>query len=49
MEDGFVKLERNIKNRRWYNNVNVFKLYIHLMLCANWEAGEFMGIHAKRG
>lgn len=48
-DSGFIKLKRVIKNWQWYTDIKVFKLYIHLILCANWEEGEFLGIHVERG
>ncbi len=48
-EIGFLKLDRKIMSWRWYKNTNTFRLFIHLLLCANFEKGEFEEHTIERG
>ena len=45
----FIKLDRNIKNWRWYQNANTFRVFVHCLLSANVSPYEFEGITIKRG
>lgn len=45
----FIKLDRNIKNWRWYQNANTFRVFVHCLLSANVSPREFEGITIKRG
>ena len=45
----FIKLDRNIKNWRWYQNANTFRVFVHCLLSANVYPYEFEGITIKRG
>ena len=45
----FIKLDRNIKNWRWYQNANTFRVFVHCLLSANVSQYEFEGITIKRG
>ncbi len=47
--DGFIKLSRNIMDWRWYKNPNTLRLFLHLLLCANYTDGEFENYTIKRG
>ena len=46
---GFVKLERNILNWKWYGNANTMRVFIHLLLIANYEDREFEQMVIRRG
>ena len=46
---GFVKFDRKIKEWGWYTDVKTFKLFFHLILCANFTDGFFLGVPIKRG
>ena len=47
--NGFIKINRNILDWRWYGDDNTFRVFFHLLLKANYQDGEFE-IHAiKRG
>lgn len=46
---GHIKLDRKILNWEWYTDVNTFKLFLHLLLKANWEDGRFQGVEVPRG
>ena len=47
--NGFVKVNRNILDWRWYGDVNTFRVFIHLLLKANYKDGEFEIHTIKRG
>lgn len=44
-----IALSRKIKHWGWYTDANTFRVFIHLLLCANWKDGEYLGIPVKRG
>lgn len=45
----FIKLDRNIRQWRWYQNANTFRVFIHCLLSANVAPREFEGATIKRG
>jgi hypothetical protein len=45
----FIKLHRCIEEWEWYKDVNTFKLFIHLLVEANWKDGSWKGVLIKRG
>lgn len=47
--NGFIKINRKILGWRWYQNVNTFKLFIHILLTANIKDKEWQGELIKRG
>ena len=49
LENGFVKLHRNLLKWEWYKDSNTFKLFIHLLLTANYYDEKWKGIIVKRG
>lgn len=46
---GFICLYRQITQWEWYKNPNTFRLFIHLLLMANYTDGRFEGEIIKRG
>ena len=48
-ENGFIKINRNILNWRWYGDDNTFRVFFHLLLKANYKDGEFRQHEVKRG
>ena len=46
---GFISLWRSILDWEWYDDINTTRLYIHLLLTANYEDKEWHGIIVKRG
>ena len=46
---GFIVLHRQILDWEWYQNANTFRLFVHLLLKANYEDGRFEGMVIKRG
>ena len=49
LENGFVKLHRNLLKWEWYKDKNTFKLFIHLLMTANYYDEKWKGIMVKRG
>ena len=46
---GFIKLDRKILNWEWYKNKNTRLVFLHLLLTANYEPGEWRGIKYEAG
>ncbi len=49
MNDGYIKVFRQILSWEWYDDVNVFKLWIHLLLIVNHKDNKWRGEIVKRG
>lgn len=47
--NGFICLYRQITQWEWYKNPNTFRLFIHLLLMANYTDGRFECEIIKRG
>lgn len=45
----FIKLYRNLLNWEWYSDINTCRLFIHMLLRANWKDGNFRGTTVPRG
>lgn len=48
-EKGFIKLSRNILDWQWYTDSNVCRLYIHILLKANFKRNNWQGIEINVG
>ena len=46
---GFIQLHRKLLEWEWYHDVNTFKLFLHLLIKANFENKKWQGIEIKRG
>lgn len=46
---GHIKLDRKILNWEWYQDANTSRLFIHLLLIANYKNGRWMGNEILRG
>lgn len=46
---GWIKLHRKLLNWEWYTDSNMVHLFIHLLLKANHEPGNWRGVYVKRG
>ncbi len=44
-----MKLYRDILDWEWYSDMNTFRVYIHMILSANWQDGRFRGVEIRRG
>lgn len=49
MDEGFIKLHRSILNWEWFHDDNTFKVFIYLLLNANWEDSRFRGYEIPKG
>lgn len=49
MNQGWIKLHKQMKEWEWYKKPNTLALWIHLLLSANWEDKQWRGITIKRG
>ena len=47
--EGYIKLYRQIMKWEWYDDANTFRLFIHLLLKANYEDTQWRGFTIKRG
>lgn len=45
----YIKLSRNILEWEWYTDINTCRLFIHMLLKANWKEGNFRGTTVPRG
>lgn len=46
---GYIKLHRKITSWEWYDDPAVFRVFIHLLLHANYEDRKWHGIEIRRG
>jgi hypothetical protein len=46
---GFIKIHRQITEWEWFSDHNTFRLFIYLLLTANFEDRKWRGILIKRG
>ena len=49
MEEGWIKLYRDFLNWEWYDDGNMVRLFIHLLLRVNYEDKKWRGMVIKRG
>lgn len=49
MSNNFIRINRKILQWGWYKDTNTFRVFIHLLLNANWHDGEYMGHKILRG
>ena len=47
--NGWLKLHRKIYEWEWYTDGNTFRLFLHLLLNANFEDKKWKGITIKKG
>lgn len=48
-ETTYIFIDRNILEWGWYKNANVFRVFIHLLIIANYDEHKFENITLKRG
>lgn len=49
MNNGWIKIHRKLLDWEWYGDFNMLRMWIHLLLNANFEEKKWMGIVIKRG
>lgn len=47
--NGFIVIDRNIEDWRWWGCPHATALWLHLLVKANWKDGYFMGHEVHRG
>ena len=47
--EGYIKLYRQVMKWEWYDDANTFRLFMHLLLKANYEDAQWRGLTIKRG
>lgn len=48
-DNGFIQLHRKMLDWEWYTDINTCKLFIHLLLRANYKDNKFKGTLVKKG
>lgn len=48
-DTGYIKIHRSITDWGWYTDGNTMRVFFHLLVRANWQDKEWMGIKVKRG
>lgn len=46
---GWIKIHRQITEWEWYRDANTFRVFMHLLLTANYEDKRWRNIDVKRG
>lgn len=46
---GHICLHRKLLEWEWYSDINTCRLFIHMLLKANWTDGNFRGMTVPRG
>jgi len=49
MDSGFIKIYRLFLEWEWYDDINTSRLFLHLLLKANFKDKKWHGIDVKRG
>ena len=49
MDNGFIKLYRQIQDWEWYTDSATVHFFIHCLFCANWKPKNWKGQEIKRG
>ena len=46
---GYIKISRKIMLWGWYKDANTCRLFLHMILKANYKDGEYQGVTIPRG
>ena len=49
LEKGYIKISRKFLNWRWYDEDTTFRVFMHLLMTANYEDKKWNKITVKRG
>ena len=49
MNGNYIKLNRSILDWEWYDDINVARVFIHILLTANYKPKRWHGIQIERG
>ena len=47
--NGHIKLHRSILDWEWWGDINTFRLFMTILLLANWKDKKWQGRVIKRG
>ena len=47
--EGYIKLHRSILDWEWYDDANTMRVFLHLLLKAQWEDSRFRGYEVPKG
>lgn len=45
----YIKISRSLLEWEWYQDINTCRLFVHMLLRANWKDGKFKGTTVPRG
>lgn len=48
LENGFIMLPRSITNWQWYDEPNTMRIFLHLLLTANYTDRSWHGVPVLR-
>lgn len=49
LENGYIKIHRKLCNWRWFKDDNTFRVFMYILLQANYEPHDFENITVDRG
>lgn len=49
MCSNFIKLNRKIIEWEWWSDINTFRVFVYMLICAYWKDGNYRGILIPRG
>ena len=49
LEEGYVKIYRSLLKWEWYDDINTFRVFLHLLLTVNYYDEQWHSITVKRG
>ena len=49
LEEGYIKLYRSMLKWEWYDDINTFRVFLHLLLTVNHYDERWRGVEVKRG
>jgi hypothetical protein len=49
LESGFIRIYRSMLKWEWYDDANTMRVFMHLILTANWEPKKWRGSTIERG
>lgn len=48
-ENGYIRVHRSIVSWEWWEDINTFRVFMWLLLSANWQDARFMGHEVPKG
>lgn len=47
--NGYIKIHRSLLDWEWWDDINTFRLFMTILLMANWKSKKWHGKRIKRG